>query len=309
MNIKEITEKDISSYEYLLSLPGAGGKVALQSACKSHKLTASFIREFKQYITKELFSLSPKLSYDLISSYPELFDATIWANGKNKSILPLKDKQFRESYNDDEIVSFITSANPYELDEDLFHALFDNCSNNIKKALLARYKGDLSEEFIIKNADLFNSNDILSNNAIASKLSGKILENLIKSKSEISIIDFLLLLMSVNDISWQERMCKEVESGKISNIKASSGVYDATTKVIVGKCHDIILGNILVLLKKYNPLALSYTVLEYILRTRDLTEETCLYILDEFKKANLVHSLGAYARENNYSAVLLALAY
>lgn len=306
--LKTITAKDIGGLTYIRDISEAGLQKAIQNICKTKQLTEDFIREFSSYITPELFSNSPGLTYELIEKYPELFDETIWKNSENRSLYILMNDNFRSKFTEEEILNFIqTEKNVYEINEDLFYKLYNNYTNKeIRIALLEKYKYDLPSDFLIKNVD-YLTKSIFENKTIKENLSTEMIEEIFKNKSTITMEFFTMAITSVNDIAWQEEMCDNASSGKIA-ITQSGGTFDIYLKYAIRVLHEDVLIKLFALLNIYDRNAISYSVLEYLLKTTDMSEELCLELMNNYKENNLVNALGKYAVNNDYYSVITGLA-
>ena len=305
MKIKTVTENNIEAVRYLKNLPGNGYLNAIKGYCKDYQLTVDFVREFEADITKEMFSLSPKLQYNLIERFPDLFDINIWASSGQKSIEPFRSKEFRSKFTDEELNKYITSGNPYELSEELFSELFPYVSADTKKVLLAVYKGNLSKEFLMKNASYF-SPEIFKNKNVVDQLTIKDVEALLKSVKDLQPHYFVNALLVRNDIAWQERMCTEVIEKKIE-LADSGETFNEDLKYAITSMHEDVLLKLFQVLNIHDKNAISYTVLEFLLRVKNPSEELCLALVENFKSNNLVHALGNYAKEMDYQSIIIGL--
>jgi aromatic ring-cleaving dioxygenase len=93
--------------------------------CKKYKLTMEFVQEFGRYLTKEAFSTSPELSFELISMYEdEYFDLNFWIESQEKSLDPLLVPVFINSLGD-KVDEAIKNTNPMRVSKEIFENFKD----------------------------------------------------------------------------------------------------------------------------------------------------------------------------------------
>lgn len=298
MKFKEVTASDIEAIKYLFYMDKNQPIIKIQ--CEKYKLTKDFVNQFKNEITKEMFSASPLLSYELIKRYPDLFDLNIWVENLNKSAEPLLHKDFVDLYGKDllreALLKIDYSLIPKEVFEDFYSVLTaEDISTIINKASF------LDENFIVKHANDLTSS-IFKNRNVKFKWSNSLIEKILENK--LLTVRFLInILEKSEDPGFIKRMLTQKFSYKVSG-----ETFDSELKVFINKIHDDYMVSLFDLLKKYSPNALSQDVLIYTLEFKSfLSEEFIIDNATKFIENGLKGKLTSYAREKGYDSTMVLL--
>lgn len=118
----------------------------LAAIIKNKIITKEFMREFKKYVTPEIFSSSANLSLEMINEYPNLFDINIWAlSDSPKDINLLVDDNFRNNLFSIGTFKCSDSENNEEQNNDL-----SNLKNTLERE---EFGEDINNNTIIENSE------------------------------------------------------------------------------------------------------------------------------------------------------------
>jgi hypothetical protein len=302
-SIKKVTESDIESISFILKnfkdQEKKVGLITMQS--KKFLLTYEFIREFKEYMTKESFSSSPGINYQLIKYFPELFDVNLWANSSEKSLEPLLHEEFTE-----ELPPLIIGRSFETCKADLItKEIYDKFSLIIPEQTKVHIVNNTSLaddiNFLMENISVINES-LLDNPRLKIDWTNDLIEKILTNK-ELTFKFVVKILSKTTDFAFIERMLKT------SFIyKQTGGTLDDDLRLFIKKLPEDYLEPLFDCAKINNPNALSYAVLQYILKMKDeISEQFLLDYINEFKEVGLNGELASYARLRDYKSVLLNL--
>jgi len=301
---KLATESDIESIKFILRnyVDFEKKQDLLDIQCKKYKINSDFVREFQEFIKKEAFSTSPGLSYDVIKQFPNLFDINIWINSKEKSLEPLLDDEFSQKLSSDEIGNSIKLSNPTLITEDIFNKFFNDISEEYKEILVNRSTLAANSGFLEKYSAYVNE-EIFKNLKIRIDWTNALIENILTNKS--LTFKFLITALSQSDdLAFIKRMLTSTDL----TFKPSGGTLDQEMKILINRLPEDYLEALFSCAQKENANALSYEVLQHVLKMNDeLTEQFILDYINQFKEVGMIPELASYARYRDYRAVLLNL--
>lgn len=299
MNFKEITGSTIEATRMLFHNSNKNPQI-IEIQCQKYKLTSQFMDTFLQSITKELFSNSPLLSYDLIKRYPDLFDINIWLLNPNKSLEPLLHDDFVETYGKETLTKAFSFVDYSLISKDVFEKFYPYLSaETITKIVNKNTFTD--EEFLIKYATFLNFS-IFRNRDIKVQWSNSLIEKILQNK--LLTVRFLIaILKQTQDVGFIKRMLSEPFQYQISG-----ETFDAELKEFIFRLHDDYMVPLFELIRKYSPNAASHDVLNTVLDFKNfLSEEFIIDNATVFFANGLKGRLASYARERNYDSVLVLL--
>jgi hypothetical protein len=299
---KTITESEISTLKYMFqTFPESTRKTLIENQCSKYKITAAFVREFKEYITKDSFSKSPELSYDVISAFPDLYDYKVWMENTEKSLEPLMHDGFVDAYVPSKDVNpVMLGTNAKNINLEVFEKHFKILNDDVKTYVVNNSK-ITSEELVRKHPDLVDIT-IFSNRNVPIKWTNPLIEYVLQNKR--LTVGFLIAILSqTNDFGFMKRMLETdfdyVKSGETFDNELKNFLMNVPYGYYP-LVFDRVLAN--------SPNALTYDVLKRILDVNDsLTEEFLIENLDVFKRSGLVGRLAEYARANEYKGLMVAL--
>lgn len=301
--IKQPTNSDIASLRFLVNNFATDEKkiTMLTLQCKKFKLTTDFVKEFKEYITKDSFSSSPGLTSEVIKSFPELFDTKVWREAEDKSLDLLMDDEFVETLEDDDIDVIIQSTNPKIITSDIFEKYYDNITDETKKFIVNKTSLANSEEFIKKHSKHLTE-DIFINTKVHIAWTNDLIENIAINKT--LTVKFLTAMLAKSyDIAFIDRI---LTTGL--NFSDGGGTADTEIKIMINKLPEDYMESLFNMIFMNNRNALSYDVLTHVLKMKDdLSEQFLLDYVQCFKEVGMEGSVAEYARPRNYEAVLLNL--
>lgn len=285
-------------------------KEIISGIVKEHVLTDEFIREFKEYITKESFSASPMLSQRIVETYSDLFDEDVYIENISKSrcaelsmIILYLDK-LKEKLNDDEncligecIVKSINNTPKEELNDDILMELLF-ISDESDEKILARSTSEEVIERIILAAEL-RGLESLSKAAIR-KLPKDVRDSMMASAG-MNYSEFIKLLTESKDLGWISKMIDNVVSHEI--ILVSSPVkleeiltmFNALPEPICVKAMEMS-----GIIKEFS----SYRVLSWLIENKDFTETELSGMYPMLKKSGLHFAVKKLAERKEYLELL-----
>jgi len=283
------------------TFPESTRKTLIENQCAKYKITSDFVREFKEYITKQSFSTSPELTSEMILAYDDLYDYNSWKNNKNKTLQPLLDDAFVQKYvGTDSIEDIILSTETTALTTEIFTKYFEKLGANVK-SLIINSSQLTNEELIRKYPDLVNEK-IFSNKHVKFEWTNSLIEYILQNKQLTS--RFLINILSkTKDFGFMEEMLN-----KDFNYTQSGGTFDEELKNFLFNLPADYYGLIFDVLSKHSPNALTYAVLERVLEYNDfLSEQFLIENVEHFNRAGLFGKIAEYARRNEYKALMVML--
>ena len=301
--IKRVTESDIESISFILKNFKAPEKrvelISMQS--KKFLLSYEFIREFKEYMTKESFSTSPGINYQLIKDFPELFDYNLWANSPEKSLEPLLHDEFRESLSADTIGRSIETCKPDLITKEIYDKFVTIIPEETKIYIVNNTTLANDTEFLMKNVSVINES-LLDNPRLKVEWTNDLIEKILLNK-ELTFRFVVKILTKTTDLAFIERMLRSS-----FNYKQTGGTIDDDLRLFIKRLPEDYLEPLFDCAKANNKNSLSYNVLLFVLKMKDeLSEQFLLDYINEFKEVGLNGELASYARMRDYNSVLLNL--
>jgi hypothetical protein len=304
---KSITESDVNSLRFMLETFRGENlleqrKMMVGTACQKYKITYQFVQEFSKYITQESFSTSPDLQYDLIESFPELFNIELWL-GKDrneKSIEPIKNEKFIAKYGQDLTEKALLTTRPDKIKEEDFRLFKDKLTFEARKELVNAC-GFVKESNIDEYMDYIDYKFINDRNNRMS-FSNTLIQKIVKNK-QLNMRFLISLLNKTNDADFIASILNQ----KL-DIVESGDTFDTELGSFILKVSEEHLGLLFNLLLKYSRNSLSYSFLSRLLTVKDyISEEFILQHLELFKGNALTNEVAKYARFKEYNNVILAL--
>jgi len=298
---KKITSGDIGAIKLLFNSHPNKNEFII-SQCKKFQLSAEFMAEFSNYVSKEAFSESPELTYSLIKQYSDKFDLALWLNSINKSLEPLTHDGFTSQLSGDHINLALSNADKNALTEEVFNKHESVLNNDIKKIFVNSTKLSNNEAFLLENINLVNSS-IFLNKDLSLNFSNVLIEKILTNKKLINFGFMIELLTQSNDIAFVKRML-ETEF----DIQKSGETSDYVIKNFISKFPDVYMSIFFEAALKYSPNSISYDVMDHLLKMKEnLTEEFLLSNINLFKTNGMAPELAKYARERDLNSVLINL--
>jgi hypothetical protein len=299
--VREVKQSDIQAIKFILDAYEDKENL-INMQCKKYKLTIEFIQEFGRHITKEAFSKSPDLSFELISLYEdEYFDLESWIESKEKSLDPLLNPIFLESLGD-KVEDAIKNTDPIRITKEIFKQFKDIISYDIREKIINTGAVATDEEFLIDHAEYLTS-DIFKNRNINIKWTEDLIEKIFANK--ILTVKFVFsALTDIKNIFFIEKILK---NDKLK-YKATNDTFNIELKNFLNKISENQIGYLFNIVRENNPAAFTYDFLAYVLRMKDyLSEEFLIENADLFLKNALFDDLVKYARFKDYMELLVLL--
>jgi DNA integrity scanning protein DisA with diadenylate cyclase activity len=299
--VREVKQSDIQAIKFILDAYEDKENL-INMQCKKYKLTIEFIQEFGRHITKEAFSKSPDLSFELISLYEdEYFDLESWIESKEKSLDPLLNPIFLESLGD-KAEDAIKNTDPIRITKEIFKQFKDIISYDIREKIINIGAVATDEEFLIDHAEYLTS-DIFKNRNINIKWTEDLIEKIFANK--ILTVKFVFsALTDIKNIFFIEKILK---NDKLK-YKATNDTFNIELKNFLNKISENQIGYLFNIVRENNPAAFTYDFLAYVLRMKDyLSEEFLIENADLFLKNALFDDLVKYARFKDYMELLVLL--
>jgi hypothetical protein len=304
---KTMADSDISSLRFMLGTFRGEKlqeqrKMMVATACSKYKLTYSFVQEFIDYITPDSFSTSPDLTYEMIKSFSNLFNAELWV-GKDvneKSLEPLHHSEFIKTYGEEIIEKAFRTVHLEKVTKEIFNQFKDKLTDETKKYVINGCNF-VKEEDIIDYIDYIDYKFVNSRN-VKINFSNSLIEKIIENK-QLTMRLLISLLSKSNDIEFVANILK-----KNLNIVESGDTFDSELNAFVLRLPEENMGFLFDLLVRYNKNSLSYSMLSRLLTVKDfLSEEFLLQYIDIFKDNAVIEEVIKYARFKEYNNILLAL--
>ena len=263
--------------------------------CSSFELTINFIKEFKEYITKENFSKSPNLRKTLIDFFPELFEISLWKQSEAKNLDLLLDDDFIKKFklNNDDIFEIIKNAPRSSISKQLFDKFINEKDEKITSYLFSISKIFGKEIEEIKDIDLITE-EIFSNN---SEISPEKIEEILLGKKEITFSFFVKALLKISDLGYK---LKFIDNYKKYNFIIKNEMINSELKKLMNGLPDEYIEIIFEIGNQFNKLSFSFIVLEYFLNQFSPSEKFLIKNKDLFIKAGLRENLRKIIEKNNY---------
>ena len=299
--MKTVTSDVIETLKYMLStFPESNSSDLVSIQAEKYKLTRDFINEFYGNLTKEAFSTSPDLEWELIKEYPEFFDYIIWLRKTNKTLEPLLHDDFVKLYSVN-VEEVITTASPKSLSIEIFKKYFSVLNHNARSVII--------NSSVITNEELVRLYPALVNENIFSNLYAKIdwtndlIEHVMKNK-ELNGRFVTLLLSRTKDMAFIERML----TTESFTYKQEGSTFDTELKNFLLNIPAVLYEAVFNVLRKYSPNAISYEVLQFILSTNDfLPEKFIIDNLSAFMANGLRAQVIDYVRYHQFKAAMIVL--
>lgn len=314
------TADNIEATRLLLEYSTEPQKI-IDAACKSVQLTPGFIREFRQYMTKENFTLSYKLTPEMADTNPDLFSEEILKEHYKDGLvdcnisLPMLAK-YRdicnqtagdEDYYSEEgstlaetenLKSIIRDATESELTEDATLA-FLGYSTETDDLLLKRIKNEDAKNSMLLSLSLNDDKPLTS--ATYKYLNNDMKEMLLGTE-DVNPRDFINALSESKDLGWILNMINNVESGNITLQETTKNLENEILPLLNNLPEDAIVTLVKFSDKLKN--TFNYRIMKYLLENKSFSEKQLIEILPEFKQAGMYFDLKKFAQANNYKELL-----
>ena len=321
--IKTTTNDVITSTELLLSY-ASNKREIIKGIALSHRLTDAFISTFREHIDKDVFTLSYKLTPEMSSDYPDLFDRNIFVENLSMlicrnmlSIEMLSDyiddvKEIKNNEGDcdgdecdncseieDHIIDIIRTADKSSMTTDILTPIIGVFSESVTEFLLKRTDDDEIKNTIMLLLSIDDESHLTSSTM-------KYLDNATKEDilgtDDVNPEDFINTLSGSSDYGWIRKLLNKVKSGEIK-LRKTTVDFSKTAITVVANLPEDLAKEVLVL-RKYMPYALNGKVFQWILENKDYSESTLVYLINDFKAAGLYFKLKQYATKNNFQELL-----
>lgn len=301
MRIKTVKPSDIKAIKLILNAyEDKENLISMQ--CKKYKLTMEFVQEFGRYLTKEAFSTSPELSFELISMYEdEYFDMDFWIESQEKSLEPLLVPVFVNALGD-KLDEAIKNTNPMRVSKEIFENFKDVIPYDTKVQIINNSKIIEDEEFLIDNADYLTA-DVFKNRNLDIEWTEDLIEKIFANK--VLTIRFVLsALTNIKNIFFIEKVLKDTSF----KYEPTNETFNVELKNFINRISENQIGYLFDILRTNNPAAFTYDLLGYILNMKNyLTEDFLIENSDLFLKNALFDELVKYARFKDYMDLLVLL--
>jgi len=328
MNRKITDQGFIDTMEMMLSSMSEENRqktIRTATRLSNVQLTADFVRKFYRYITPEDFTLSYKLSYDMIQEFPNLFDEEILIrsieynsdddtedeeNAKPKDIEykltnlnisviseyeTVHDKIFNLLYGDELIdfaINIIREATIDELVE--YGTRFINIDETIDKIIMTRLPDEERTAVVCAATSLSE----MPSSYIYQYVPNDIKEEQL-SDGAVDPKKFVKTISESPDLGWELKIIRKAINGEIQLTK-SKETFDSELSVLFTGLPET---NIVEFfkLREYMPNAFSYSLLNWLLKNKSFTEAQLIEISDVFVSAGLMLTLRKYALNNEFN--------
>jgi hypothetical protein len=301
--IKVTGPTEISTIRYMLgSMPEASRKTLVSAQCAKYKITKEFVREFREHLTKEAFTKSPALYYDVISQFPDMFDFGMWSLYRDKSLEPLLHDEFVAKYCTPEkaVEICFLQTDPSNITPEVFDKHARALSTDVTRFVLNKSRLT-TEAMIRKYADLLDE-DIFWNRYINIDWSNALLEHVLTNK-KLTARFLVNALSKTTDLGFMKRMLN-----KDLKYQGYTGTFDGELKGLLLNIPQAYYADVFSVLTKHSPNAITYSMLETLLSMNDsLEEDFLLQNVEHFKRHGLTGRLAAHARANDYKSLMVVL--
>jgi hypothetical protein len=302
--MKKATSTDIETLRHILSTFSSNKSFIVETQCNKLVLTEEFVSEFKEHIDKKAFSNSPDLSLEMISKFPELFDAEVWKSNKAKSLEPLMDDKFAAKLSDVDLESAIKNSDPKKFTQDFFWKHEARISPGLREHIVNNtgFLNGSDDETIVRHADSL-SQSVFFNRSVDIKWTNSLIESVLKNKRLLKASFVVASLSKSKDYAFIKRILEAQLTYTSTN-----ETFDLELRNFISTMPEPYLGVLFSMLDKNNPNALTYSVLEHTLKMKDyLDEEFLMENVEHFKRNGLVGELATYARSHEYNSLLIML--
>lgn len=263
--------------------------------CKENQLDEEDIAVLREWIDKEIFSSSKKLTKKLVEENPELFDESIWNSSTEKSIDFILDDNYTLS--DEDVLVALKTSNSEELTPEIASKVFERHNEALTQVLLRKI--NIDENFLVANVNNLTSN-IFKNLRVKEFLNTKLIEELIENRSQLDMKFFVAALNTTRDFGWIKRMLKTPRTNYIQ----TANTFDAELLNLLNGLPELYFNDLFSIISTYDKNALSYTVLCKLLSMTDLSEEFCIENFDLFQSVGLRGALATYAVDHDFEALI-----
>jgi DNA integrity scanning protein DisA with diadenylate cyclase activity len=301
IKIREVKESDIKAIKLILNAYEDKENL-INMQCKKYKLTMEFVQEFGRYLTKEAFSTSPELSFELISMYEdEYFDLNFWIESQEKSLDPLLVPVFINSLGD-KVDEAIKNTNPMRVSKEIFENFKDTIPYDTRVQIINNSKLIEDEQFLLDNVEYLTA-DVFKNRNLNIEWSEDLIEKIFANK--VLTVRFVLsALTNVKNIFFIEKVLKDSSF----KYEPTNETFNVELKNFINRISENQIGYLFDILRTNNPAAFTYDLLGYILNMKDyLTEDFLIENSDLFLKNALFDELVKYARFKDYMDLLVLL--
>lgn len=303
IKIREAKESDIKAIKLILNAYEDKENL-INMQCKKYKLTMEFVQEFGKYLTKEAFSTSPELSFELISMYEdEYFDLNFWIESQEKSLDPLLVPVFINSLGD-KVDEAIKNTNPMRVSKEIFENFKDTIPYDTRVQIFNNSKLIEDEQFLLDNVEYLTA-DVFKNRNLNIEWSEDLIEKIFANK--VLTVRFVLsALTNIKNIFFIEKVLKDSSF----KYKPTNETFNVELKNFINRISENQIGYLFDILRTNNPAAFTYDLLDYILNMKDyLTEDFLIENSDLFLKNALFDKLVKYARFKDYMDLLVLLKF
>jgi hypothetical protein len=276
----------------------------LTMQCKKYKLTPEFMQEFGPFITKQSFSSSPDLDFELMKLYEEYFDKDIWIDSREKSLDPLLEPNFVAVIGADNIDTAIKNTDPKRVSIEVFEAFEGIIPYDVKVQIINQSRLVENEEIMIKYAEYLTS-DIFRNRSIDVKWTEDLIEKIFANKT-LTVKFVFAALTNVRNLFFIEKVLRD----KTLKYQPTNDTFNIELKNFINKISENQIGDLFDILRTNNPAAFTYDTLSHVLKMKDyLSEQFLMENLELFLQNALFDEVVKYARFKDYMDLLVLLKF
>lgn len=214
MKIKTTTADVIETTKYMTQYT-PNPLAVIEGVCRTHRLTQDFIREFRQYITPEMFMTSYRLPRDLAENNPDLYNEEDFKNLCKYKEEEIDNEEATDAQKASAFVNAFNNANSIGSFMGLLNQSTEPekrkiITNNIKRislSMLSYFYNDFkSDEYKLSNQDIINiireadSEEMNEDNIICLMgITSEIDELLLKKVKDEDTKSSILLTLSLSD--------------------------------------------------------------------------------------------------------------
>ena len=325
--IKTTTNDVIESTKMLVCFSSDKSKI-IDGITKTHQITPEFINEFSEFITKEIFTLSYKLTLNMVEMYPDLFSEELFRENLERLISSnligidmlsrniqdvkvIMAKRDNESSYDDEsgvsefeqyIINILRHSKKEEFTTDIVTSLVGVFSDRVISFLLKRTNDDELKQTIVSLIAISDETQLTP--AVMKYIDNDTREEILGTE-DVDPEDFINTISESKDYGWIRKLLNKVKNNEIL-LNTKKKDFSSTVIYAVMNLPEDLLVDVLKL-RVYMPFAINNKLMQWILENKDLSESSLIFLIDEFKKTGNYFQLKKYAVENDYTDLLDAL--
>lgn len=309
MKVLRTDTKSIEALEAITRcLDAEGKKNIVKMNAKGRQLTEEFMEKYGDCLTNEEFTLSPKLTANLIIKYADRFSLdTLLEKAKGGQILfdvsfftlykeELKaiDKDLYKEY----LINAVRNAEIDELNETNLSSILSE-DDEVDEIILSRIKS---------NTDLVNRLTLLLISTKGTDVSGTIYSRLDNDTKEylmgdeVNVRDLLRALYDTNDKTWKNKILDEVVNNEIKVIPSESEQTELLSNFIANSEPEEIIK--LFSVKDYLKKSLTTSLIKKTIVFKRFTEDQLLELYDLILKYGCYFELKKIAEDRGFTKIL-----